>query len=179
MMLSKCCIQYASKSGRPSSGYRTGKGQSSSLSPRRAVLKKVQTTRQLLSSPMLVGSCTKSCILGSALHEPRNSRHPSWVQKRHRNQRSNCLYLLDHKEREFQKSIYLCFIDYVKVFDRVDHNELWTEMGIPDHLTCLLRNLYACQEATVRTRYGTTDWFRIERGVQQGCLLSPYLFNSC
>ena len=79
MMLSKCCIQYASKSGRPSSGYRTGKGQSSSLSPRRAVLKKVQTTRRLLSSPMLVGSCSKSCILGSALHEPRNSRHPSWV----------------------------------------------------------------------------------------------------
>ena len=160
MMLSKCCIQYASKSGRSSSAHRTGKGQSSSLSPRRAVLKKVQTTRQLLSSPMLVGSYSKSCILGSALHEPRNSRHPSWVQKRQRNQRSNCQHSL-----EFQKSIYLCFIDCAKAFDCVDHNKLWTEMGIPDHLTCLLRNLYACQEATVRTLYGKTDWFRIERRV--------------
>ena len=82
--------------------------------------------------------------------------------------------------REFQENIYFCFIDYGKAFDWVDHNKLWKilqEMGIPDHLTCLLRNMYAGQEATVRTRYGKTDWFQIEKGVRQGCILSPCLFN--
>ena len=84
------------------------------------------------------------------------------------------------KAREFQKSIYFCFIDYAKAFDSVDHNKLWEilkEMGIPDHLTCLLRNLYAGREATVRTRHGTTDWFQIGKGVCQGYILSPCLFN--
>ena len=84
------------------------------------------------------------------------------------------------KAREFQKSIYFCFIDYAKAFDCVDHNKLWKilkEMGIPDHLTCLLRNLYAGQEATVRTGRGTTDWFQMGEGVCQGCILSPCLFN--
>ena len=80
------------------------------------------------------------------------------------------------KAREFQKNIYFCFIDYAKTFDCVDHHKLWIilkEMGIPDHLTCLLRNLYAGQEATVRTGHGTTDWFQIGKGVHQGCILSP------
>ena len=84
------------------------------------------------------------------------------------------------KAREFQKNIYFCFINYVKGFDCVDHNKLWKilkEMGIPDYLTCLLRNLYAGQEATVRTGHGTTDWFQIGKGVHEGCILSPYLFN--
>ena len=84
------------------------------------------------------------------------------------------------KAREFQKSIYFCFIDNAKVFDCVDHNQLWKilkGMGIPDHLTCLLRNLYAGQEATVRTGHGTTDWFHTEKGVHQGCILSPSSFN--
>ena len=84
------------------------------------------------------------------------------------------------KVREFQKNTYFCFIDYAKAFDCVDHNKLWKilqEMGIPDHLTCLLRNLYAGQEATVRTRHGKTDWFQIGKGVCLGCLLSPCLFN--
>ena len=84
------------------------------------------------------------------------------------------------KGREFQKNIYLCFINYAKAFDCVDHNKLCKalkQMEIPDHLTCLLRNLYAGQEATVTTLYGTTDWFKIGKGVQQGCLLSPCLFN--
>ena len=84
------------------------------------------------------------------------------------------------KAREFQKTIYFCFIDYVKAFDHVDHNKLWKilkETGIPDHLTCLLRNLYSGQEATVRTGNGTTDWFQIGKGVCQGCILSPCLFN--
>ena len=84
------------------------------------------------------------------------------------------------KSREFQKNIYFCFIDYTKAFNSVDHNKLWKilkEMGIPEHLTCLLRNLYAGQEATVRTGHGTTDWFQIGKGVCQDCILSPYLFN--
>ena len=84
------------------------------------------------------------------------------------------------KARQFQKNVYFCFIDYAKTFDCVDHNKLWKilqEMGIPDHLTCLLRNLYAGQEATVRTGHGTTDWFQIGKGVHQGCILSPCSFN--
>ena len=84
------------------------------------------------------------------------------------------------KAREFQKNIYFCFIDYGKAFDCVDHNKLWKilkEMGIPDHLTCLLRNLYAGQEATIRTGNGTTDWFQIGKGVHQGYILSSCLFN--
>ena len=84
------------------------------------------------------------------------------------------------KAREFQKNIYFCFIDYAKAFDCVDHNKLWKtlkQMGIPDHLTCLLRNLYAGQEATVRTVHGKIDWFQIGKGVSQGCILLPCLFN--
>ena len=84
------------------------------------------------------------------------------------------------KAREFQRNINFCFIDYAKAFDCVDHNKLWKilkEIGMPDHLTCLLRNLYAGPEATVRTGRGTTDWFQIGKGVHQGCILSPCLFN--
>ena len=84
------------------------------------------------------------------------------------------------KKQEFQKNIYFCFIDYTKAFDCVDHNKLWKilkEMGTPDHLTYLLRNVYASQEATVRARHGTTDWFQIGKGVHQGCILSLCLFN--
>jgi len=91
---------------------------------------------------------------------------------------SNCQDLLDHQKSK--KNIYFCFIDYAKAFDCVDHNKLWEilkEMGIPDHLTCLLRNLYAGQEATVRTSHETTDWFQIGKGVHQSYILSPSLFN--
>ena len=98
-----------------------------------------------------------------------------------RNQRSSFQYLLDHhKNREFQKYIYFCFIVCAKVFDCVDHNKLWKilqEMGLSDHLTCLLKNLYKGQEATVNTGHGTTDWFQIRKGVRQGCMWSPCLFN--
>ena len=86
------------------------------------------------------------------------------------------------KARELQKNIYFCFIDYAKAFDCVDHNKLQKilkEMGVPDHLTCLLRSLYAGQEATVRTKHGKTDWFQIGKEVCQGCILSPCLFNLC
>ena len=96
-----------------------------------------------------------------------------------RDQIANICWVIE-KAREYQKNIYFCFIDYVRAFDCVDHNKLWKilkEMGILDHLTCLLRNLYAGQEATVRTGYGTTDWLQIGKGVRQGCILSPCLFN--
>ena len=96
-----------------------------------------------------------------------------------RDQIANIHWIME-KAREFQKNIYFCFIDYAKAFDCVDHNKLWKilqEMGIPDHLTCLLRNLYAGQEATVRTRHGPTDWFQIGKGVRQGYILSLCLFN--
>ena len=96
-----------------------------------------------------------------------------------RDQIANIRWIIE-KAREFQKNIYFCFTDYTKVFDCVDHNKLWNilkEMEIPDHLTCLLRNLYAGQEATVRTGHGTTDWYQIGKGVHQSCILSPCLFN--
>ena len=96
-----------------------------------------------------------------------------------RDQIANICWII-RKAREFQKSIYFCFLDYAKAFDCVDHSKLWKilkEMGIPDHLTCLLRNLYAGQEPTVRTGHGRTDWFQIEKGVCQSCILSLYLFN--
>ena len=96
-----------------------------------------------------------------------------------RDQIDNICWIIE-KAREFQKNIYYCFIDYAKAFDCVHHTKLWKilqEMEIPDHLICLLRNLYAGQEATVRTGHGTTDWFQIWKGVHQGCILSPCSFN--
>ena len=96
-----------------------------------------------------------------------------------KDQIANIQWMIE-KPREFQKNVYFCFIDYAKVFDCVDHNKLWKilkEIGIPDPLTCLLRNLYAGQEATVRTECGTIDWFQIGKGVHQGCVLSACLFN--
>ena len=96
-----------------------------------------------------------------------------------RDQIANICWITE-KARKFQKNIYFCFIDYAKAFDCVDHNTLWKilkEMGIPDHLSCLLRNLYAGQEATIKTRHGIMDWFIIRKGVRQGCIASPCLFN--
>ena len=94
-----------------------------------------------------------------------------------RDQIANICWIIK-KAREYQRNIYFCFIDYAKATDCVDHNKLWKilqEMGIPDHVTCLLRNLYADQEATVRTAHGTTDWFQIGKGGRQGCMLSTLL----
>ena len=96
-----------------------------------------------------------------------------------RNQIANIHWMIK-KAREFQENIYFCFIDYIKAFDCVDHNKLWKilkEMGIPDHLSCLLRNLYSGQDTTVRTGLGKTDWFQIGKGLHQGCILSPCLSN--
>ena len=102
------------------------------------------------------------------------------IYKRQRNQRSNCQNTLNHWKSKRVPEKNICFIYYTKAFVCVDHNKLWKiikEMRIPDHLTCLLRNLYADQEATVRTGHGTTDWFQIGKGVGWGCILSPCLFN--
>ena len=110
-----------------------------------------------------------------------NFQISSWFYKRQRNQRSNCQHPLDHQNiKRVPENIYFCFIDYAKAFDCVDHNKLWKiliEMGISEDLTCLLRNLYAVQEATVRTGHETTDCFQIGKGVCQSCILSPCLFN--
>ena len=144
--------------------------------------KNAQTTAQLHSSHMLVKSCSKFSKLGcsntwtvtfqmfkldlESAEEPEIKLLTSTGSLK--------------KTRKLQKSIYFCFIDYVIAFDFVDHNKLWKnlkEMGLPDHMSCFLRNLYAHQEATVRTRHGTTDWFQIGKGVRQGCILSPCLFN--
>ena len=123
-------------------------------------------------------------ILQARLHQYVNHELPD-VQagfrkgKGSRDQIANIRWIIE-KAREFQKNIYFCFTDYAKAFDCVDNNKLWKilkEMGIPDHLTCLLRNLYAGQEATVRTGHVTTDWFQIEKGVYQSCILSPCLLN--
>ena len=99
--------------------------------------------------------------------------------RRTRDQTANIFWIIE-KAREFQKNIYVCFIDYAKAFDCVHHNKLskiLQEIGIPDHLTCLMRNLYGAQEATVRTRHGTMDWFQIGKAVLQGCILSLCLYN--
>ena len=112
-------------------------------------------------------------------HELLDVQAGFWKGRGTRYQIANTHWIIE-KAREFQKNTYSCFIDYAKAFDCVDHKKLCTilkEMGIPDHLTCLLRNLYSGQEATVRTGYRTTDWFQIRKGVHQGCILSPCLFN--
>ena len=169
MILLKCCIQYVSKFGKLRSGHRTGKGQSLSQLQRRAVLKNAQTTRQLHSSPMLVRLCSKSSKLGFSSTWTKNFQKFKGFRKGTgtRVQITNIFWIIE-KAREFQKNIDLCFINYDKAFDCMDHNKLWNtlkEMGIPDHLTCFLRNLYVGQEAIVKSLYGTTDWFRIEKGV--------------
>ena len=110
-------------------------------------------------------------------HEPPNVQAGFRKGRGTREQIANICWIIE-KARDFQKNICFCFIDYAKAFDCVDHNKLWKilkEMGIPDHLICLLRNLYAGQEATVRTAHGTTDWFQIGKGVHQGCILLPCL----
>ena len=109
-----------------------------------------------------------------------NSRCSSWIKKSQRNQRSNCHHLLDHRKSKRISENHLLLLYWLCQSLCVDHNTLWKilqEMGIPDYLTCLLRNLYASQEATVRTGQGTMDWFQIGKGVCQGCILSPCLFN--
>ena len=117
----------------------------------------------------------------STVYELRTSKCSSWLQKRQKNQRSNCQHPLDRrKSKSIQENMYFCFIDYAKAFDCMDHNKLWKilqEMRLPDPLTCFLRNLYAGQETPVGTRHGRMDWFQIGKGVCQDYLSSPCLFN--
>ena len=166
----KYCTQYVSKSGRPSSGHRTGKDQSSSQFPGRIVLKNFLTIRPLHSSPMLVRSCLKSCMPGFSI---------TWTK----NIQTSKLNLEKAGEPE-QKGIpektfitgSLIMLNPLTMWIITNCGKL-LKMGIPDHLICLLRNLYAGQEARVRTLFRTTDWFRIDKRVWQDCLLSPCFFN--
>ena len=166
MILWKCSTQHASKFGKLSIGHRTGKDQFSFQSQRKAMPKNARNycTFALISH----ASKVMLKILQARLQQYMN-RELTDVQmgfrkdRGSRDQIANFWWIIE-KAREFQKNIYFCFIDYAKAFDCVDHNKLWKilqEMGIPDHLTCLLRNLYTGQETTVRTGHGTTDWFQI------------------
>ena len=151
------------------------KGQLSFQSQRNTRPNNVQTTTQLLSSLK---------ILQARLQQYMNHELPN-VQAAFRKGRGTRVQIANirwiiKKARDFQINIYFCFIDYAKAFDCVDHNKLWKilkKMGIPDCLTCFLRNLYVGQEATVITGHGTTDWFQVGKEVCQGCILSPCLFN--
>ena len=169
-MLLKCYTQYASKFG-----HRTGKGQFSFQSQGKAMPKNIQNSTQLHLSHMLAIK-----VLQARLHQYVNCEIPD-VQGGFRKGRGikdqiSNIYWIIEKAREFQKNIYCCFIDYAKAFDYVDHNKLWKilkEMGIPDHLTCFLRNVYAGQEATVRTGHGTKDWFQIWKRVNKSVYSHP------
>ena len=179
-MLLKCCTQYANKFGKPNNGHR--KRSVFIPIPKKGNAKEYSNnhTNALISQ----ASKVMLKILQARLQQYVNREFPD-VQAGFRKGRSTKeqianIHWLIKKAREFQKNIYFCFIDYSKTFGCVDHNKLWKILQgteIPDHLTCLLRNLYAGQEATVRTGHGTTDWFQIGKGVRQGCILSPCLFN--
>ena len=181
-MPSRFCIHYVRKSGRPSSGHRTGKCQSSSQFPRRVVPKSVLTMGQSHSFPMLVRSCLKCCMLGFSIMWNKNFQVSklSLEKKKELEIKLPAFAGLLRKQGNFSKTSISVSLTMLKAFDCVDYDQLWKalrEMGIPDHFTCLLRNLYVGQEATVRTLYGTINWFKIKKGIWQGCLLSPHLFT--
>ena len=193
VMLWKCCTQYVSKFGKLTNGHRTGKGQFSFQSKER----QCQRMFKLLHiSPISHASKVMLKILQARPQQYVNHELPD-VQagfrkgRGTRDQIANICWIIE-EAREFHNNIYFCFVDYAKAFDCVDHKKQWflavhcetfwtvkihKEMGISDHLTCLLRTVYAGQEATVRTGHGTTEWFQIGKGVCQGCILSSCLFN--
>ena len=181
-MLWKCCTQYASKFGKLSSGHRTGKKSVFVPIPKKGNARERSNYRTVA----LISHASKVMlkILQARLQQYMNRELPDvpaefWKGRGTRDRIINICCIIE-KAREFQKNISFCFIDYAKAFDWVDHSKLWKilqEMGIPDYLTCLLRNLYAGQEATVRIGHGSTDWFQIGKGVHQGCILSSCLFN--
>ena len=175
-MLLKCCTQYVSKLRKFSSDHRTRKGQFATQC--QGVLKLPYDCTQFICQQ---GYALNPSSQASAICEPRISRCISRAQKKQMNQRSNAnICWIIEKAMEFQNSIYFCFIDYAKAFDCVDQNKLWKilkEMRIPDHLICLLGDLYVVQEATVRTGYGSTDQFKTRKGVHQVCIRSLCLFN--
>ena len=165
MMLLKYSTQYANKFGKLISGHRTRKGQISFQSQRKVMPKNVQTTAQLHPFHMLARLCSKSFKLGCSSTWTENFQmYKLDLEKAEESEIVSNICWIIEKAGEFQKNICFFFIVYVKAFDCVNHNKLWKilkEMGISDQLICLLRNLYAGQEATVRTRHGTTDWFQI------------------
>ena len=176
MMLWKCCTQYASKFGKLSSGHRTGKGQFPS--PKKANAKECSNYHTIA----LISHASKVMlkILQARFQQYVNCEIPD-VQagfrkgRGTRDQITNIRWIME-KAREFQKKHLFLFYWLCQSFDCVDQNQLWKilkEMGIPDHMTWLLKNLYASQESTVRTGHGTTDWFQIGKGVRQGYILSP------
>ena len=183
-MLLKCCTQYTRKFRRLSSGHRTGKGQFSFQSQRRANAKECSDycTIALISKASKVMLKILQVRLQQYMNQELSDVQAVFGKGRGtRDQIANICWIIK-KAREFQENIYFCFIDYSKAFYSVDHNKLWKilkEMAIPDYLTCFLRNMYVGQEATVITRHGTRDWFQIRKAVYQGCILSPYLFNIC
>ena len=165
-----------------SHGQRTGKGQFSFQSQRKAMPKNAQTTAQLHSSHTLTKYCSKFFNPGFNSTCTMNFQMCRlYLEKAEEPEIKLPTSIGSLKEQESsRKNIYFCFIDYVKAFNWVDHNNLWKilkEMGRPDHLTCLLRNLYAGQEATVRTGHGTTEWFQMRKGTHQGCIFWLCLFN--
>ena len=173
----KFCTQYASKFGKLSSGHRTGRVF--------ILIWKTGNDKECSNfcTIVLISHASKedrkSVKLGFNNTWTGNFRHTSWVSKGQRNQKSNCQHLLDHRQSKGIAKNF-CFIDNAKAFDCVDHNKLWRilkETETPEHLTCLLENLYAGQEATVRNGLGKMDWFKIGKGVHKGCILSPCLFN--
>ena len=178
-MLLKCCTQYASKFGKLSSGHRTGKGQFHS-NPKKGNAKECSNYRTIA----LISHASKVMlnILQARLQQYVNQGLTNFQAGFRkgigiRGEIANICWIIE-KAREFQKNIYFCFTDYAKAFDSVGHNKQWKilqEMEILDHLTCILWNLYAGQEATVSTRHGRTDRFQIGKGVHQGCILSPCL----
>ena len=174
-MPSRCCIQYVSKSGRLSSGHRTGKNQSSSLVPKRGVLKNVLTIRQLHSFPMLLRWCLKSCTLGFSIMQTKNFQMSKpGSEKEEQEIKLPTFAGSRRKQGNFRKTsttISSTMLKPLTMWIITNCGKPLKRKGIPDHLTCLLRKLYVGQEATVRMLYGTTNWFKIEKGVWQGCLL--------
>ena len=186
----KCCIHYESKFGKLNSGHRIWKmsvfipipkeGNARECSNYHTIVLIAQASKVQLYKVQ----STKLTILQARLqqfvnHELLDVQAGFRKGRGIRDQIANICWIIE-KAREFQKNIYFCFIDYAKALDCVDHNKLrkiLQKMGIPDHLTCLLRNLFAGQEATIRTECGTTDWFQIGKGVCQVCILSLCLFN--
>ena len=174
-MLWKCCTQYANKFGKLSSGHRTGKSVFIPI-PKKGNAKECSNYH---TSTLISHACKVILKILQARIQQYVNCEPVDIQagfrkgRGTRDQIANICWIIK-KAREFQKNIYFCFIDYAKAFDCVDHNKLWKilqEMGIQDHLICLLRNLYAGQEATFRTGHGTMDWFQIGKGVHQYVIL--------
>ena len=173
----RCCIHYVSESGRPSNGYKVGKDLLSVNFIRKIVLKNVLAIGQLHSSSLPVRPCLKSCMLGFSITRIKHLQMSKFGLEKAEEPEIKLPTFLDHRESKGMPEKKYTFVSSAKLNPLT--NQLWKvlkEIGIPDHLTCLLINLYGYQEATVRILY-RTDWFKVEKGVPQDCLLSASLFN--